>query len=340
MAGTVFTRAVHTPRLGISVSDAFIAAQRTAGAFPAPLGSLECVILAQTAPSATTYVPPRRLQTMRHASGFLSTDGTWSSASAPPRPLGPGTYQAEIRSEFYRPLRFSFTWPLPPSETRIRVGLSGTAELMPGTSYPLPDVSTTRFQLGPTIIRGCLVTDDGTPRPDIAVSALNLPLLTPTELPPLTTWPFFTTRTSVSGDWMLILPGRRYIDAAPEILPLGSQPLQKSITVRFALPGGPLDVVVPVTLATDHSLRNTALRGRVTGSGGRPLAGGVITTSVNARQSVSKADGEWTIHFAPTQATTPGISVTATLPDGSTKTLNGLQVTSQATLVVPTFEFP
>jgi hypothetical protein len=61
---------------------------------------------------------------------------------------------------------------------------------------------------------------------------------------------------------------------------------------------------------------------------------------VNARQSVSKADGDWTIHFGPTQATTPGISVTATLPGGSTKTLNGLQVTRQATLIVPTFEFP
>jgi hypothetical protein len=341
MAGPLSAQAVHTRRFGISVADAFLAAQRAFGRFPAPLGAIECVLVGQTAPTVRTFDPPRRFHTMRHAGGFLTADGSWSTPDEPARPLGPGSYQAEIRGEFYRPFRFQLTWPLPPSDSRIGIGPTGTATLLPAPNYPLPDVTTTRFQLGPTIIRGCLLQTDGTPIEGVRVEALNLlPFLTPPELPALVDWPFLRTETNAAGDWSIVLPGRRHIDGSPEVLSLGSPPIQKNITLRFSLSGGALDVVVPVTLATDHSVRNTAFRGRVIGRGGRPLAGAAISTSLDARQSTSREDGMWLLVFDLTQFTTAGVTVTATLPDGRTANVAGIEVRRQATITIPTFEFP
>jgi hypothetical protein len=341
MAGPVFSQAVQTRRFGISVADAFLATLRAFGRFPPPMGAIECVLVGQTAPTVRTFDPPRRFHTMRHAGGFLTADGSWSVPGEPGRPLGPGAYLAEIRGEFYRPFPFQLTWPLPPNDSRIAAGPTGTAALLPAPSYPLPDVTTTRFQLGPTIIRGCFLEEDGAPVAGVGVEALNLlPFLIPPELPALVDWPFLRTETNAAGDWAILLPGRRYLDPSPEIVPLGSPPLQKNITVRFSLSGGPLDVVVPVTLATDHSLRNTALRGRVTGRGGRPITGAAISTTLGARQSISRENGTWLLVYDLTQLTTAGVTVTATLPDGRTASAAGIAVMRQATITVPTLEFP
>ena len=347
-AGPVFQQTTHATRVGISVTDALVRALRTAGAFPPLAGTVECRVVAQTSPLARTFNPPRLLHTARHAGGFLSTEGTWTAGPpGPPLPLAPGTYAVEVRGDYYRPLVFTLVWPPAPGQMRVPldgVGQPDTLALLPAASYPLPDGTTSRFQLGPTLIRGALFSENGAPLAGRRVEALNLPILNPPELPALAAWPFMVTESSASGDWALVLPGRRYINAAAESLPVTNPPtppLTAVVTTRvtYAL-GLVTDVPLTVEFAAENALRNTALRGQVTGPGGRPLAGVSITTTVNARQSVTRADGVWFLYFDLNQADVAGVTVTATLPDGTTASAVGVPVRRFATVVVPTMQFP
>jgi hypothetical protein len=347
-AGRVFQQTTHSTRVGISVTDALVRALRTAGTFPPLAGEVECRVVAQTAPLARTFTPPRRLHTMRHAGGFLSTEGTWTAvAPGPPQPLAPGTYSVEVRGDFYRPLVFTLVWPPAPGQSRVPLdglGQPDTLALLPAAHYPLPDGTTSRFQLGPTLIRGALFADNGAPLAGRRVEALNLPILNPPELPPLGAWPFMATESSATGDWALVLPGRRYINAAAESLPVTNPPtppLTAVVTTRVTYaPGVFTDVPLTVEFAAENALKNTALRGQVTGPGGRPLPGVQITTSLNARQSVTRADGVWFLYFDLNQADAAGVTVTATRPGGATASAVGIPVRRFATVVVPTMQFP
>ena len=348
IAGKVFQQAAHTRRVGISVTDALVRALRTSGEFPPPLGTIEFRLLRQTAPLARTFDPPRRLHTVRHAGGFLSTDGVWSVGPAdPPVPLAPGTYDVEVRGDYYRPLVFSLQWPPDPNETRVPLDGSGqpdTLALHPAPQYPLPDGTTSRFQLGPTVIRGAVFGEDGSPLAGRRVEARGLAILSPPELPPLLPWPFLVTESSATGDWALVLPGRRYIDAAPEQLLVTNPPtppLTAVITIRVTYSVGIFtDVPLTVQYASETTLQCTALRGQVVGPRGRPIAGAIITTSVNARRSVTRADGIWFLHFDLNQPAVAAATVTATLPNGTTSSVAGVPVERFATVVVPTISFP
>lgn len=347
-AAGVFQQVAHPPRIGVSVTDALTRALRIAGEFPALLGGVELRIVGQSLPAARRFEPPRRLQVLRHAGGFLSIDGTWSAAATDaPLPLAPGTYEVEVRGDYYRTLTFDLVWPPAAGQTRVPLtggGQPDTLALMPAPHYPLPDGTTSRFQLGPTVIRGAVVAADGTPLAGRRVEALNLPILNPAELPPLGPWPFMATESSASGDWALVLPGRRYIDAAAEMLPVTNPPtppLTRPITIRVTYAAGVFtDVVLPVQYASETSLRGTALRGQVTGPDGRPIAGAVITTDVDGRQSVTRADGAWFLHFDLNQPDVAAATVTATRPDGATASAAGVPVRRFATVVVPTIAFP
>lgn len=348
IAGDVFQQATHTRRVGISVTDALVRALRTAGEFPPPLGTIDFRLLAQTAPLPRTFDPPRRLHTVRHAGGFVSTDGVWSADPAdPPLPLAPGTYDVEVRGDYYRPLVFRLVWPPGPNQTRVPLdglGQPDSLALQPAPQYPLPDGTTSRFQLGPTVIRGAVFDEDGSPLPGRRVEALGMAILNPAELPALGPWPFLVTESNATGDWALVLPGRRYIDAAAEQLPVTNPPtppLTVVITVRVTYSAGVFtDVPLTVQYARETSLRCTALRGQVVAAGGRPIAGATITTDVNARQSVSRADGVWFLHFDLNQPDVAAATVTATLPDGTTASVAGVPVRHFATVVVPTISLP
>jgi hypothetical protein len=347
-AGGIFQQVAHTRRVGISVTDALTRALRVAGEFPPPLGAVEFQIVGQTLPAPRRFDPPRRLLTMRHAGGFLSIDGTWSGdPMAAPLPLAPGTYDVEVRSDYYRPLTFSLVWPPGPGQTRVPLAPAGqpdTLALMPAPQYPLPDGTTSRFQLGPTVIRGAVFAPDGAPLAGRRVEALGLPILNPPELPALGPWPFMATESGVSGDWALVLPGRRHIDAAAEALPVTNPPtppLTRAITIRVTYrPGVFTDVALPVQYATETSLRCTALRGLVVGRTGQPLAGVAITTDVDGRQSTTRADGVWFLHFDLNQPDVAAATVTATRPDGTTASAAAVPVRHFATVVVPTISFP
>lgn len=340
----VFQQTTCPPLMALSVVDRLAQALRVGGAFPQPLGEILCEAVAQTAPVARVLDPPRVLSCLRNRSGYLILDGTWRHPDEPGRsyPLGAGTYLVRLRGEMYQDAEFPLAWPPAEGQRRIPVPQPGNpdnVELLPSSAYPMPDLSIGRLQLGPTILRGAAFAADGSPLAGLAVEVINLPLLAPPELPPLADWPFLRARSSASGDWALVLPGRRYIDNAPELPPPASLPVTKQLSVRIGYPGGPVTRLQTVVLGSEHAVSNTALRGQVLGPGGRPLAGVPITTSVDAHASLTRADGSWRLYFDLNQAAVAQLAVTAAPPGRAPKTDTSATLQPGGTVVVPTFHF-
>jgi hypothetical protein len=344
MAGAIFQHVVHTRRVAVSVSDALARALRTGGEFPPPLGEVSCEVFEQTAPLARRFAEPLVLTSFRNSSGFVILDGSYRRGPAGPAlPLGTGTYLVRVRGAYYQDFDFSLDWPPPEGQTRVPTAPPTHLELLPGPTYPLPDVTTSRFQLGPTILRGTRLTTAGAPVEGAVVELLNLPpFLAPPELPPLTLaeWPFTRAVTAASGDWALVLPGRRYLDNAAEIMALNAPPITRNLTIRITDPGGAtVDLQRTVTLGGEFSLRGTALRGQVLGGAGQPIAGAQISTSVNGLTSVSRPNGIWFLYFDFDQPTVNVVTVTATTPGGASASDPAVQLRHDATVVVPTFHF-
>lgn len=346
-AAEIYERFSHTPHLALSVVDALARALRFAGEFPPLLGEISCEIVEATAPAPRTFDPPRVLYTFRNRSGYIVLDGTYTNADdrySRRWPLGPGTYRIRVRGDFYQDGEFLLQWPPAADQRRIPIPQSNpndadTLALLPSTAYPLPDVTLGRLQLGPTILRGSVFLSDGTPIAGRSAEMINLPILQPTNLPPLGDWPFLRATSDANGDWALVLPGRRYIDNTAEIPPANSPPIRKQISVRVNYPAGPVTRVQDVLLGSEHPVRNTALRGQVLGPGGRPIAGARIRTSVSAATSTSRRDGVWFLYFDLNQGPVANVSVTATTPDGASATDSTAMLQPEATVVVPTFNF-
>jgi hypothetical protein len=154
-------------------------------------------------------------------------------------------------------------------------------------------------------------------------------------------WPFVDCFTTESGDWAILLPDRRTFNALPEDEP---EPITLAIGIGVQLepPAGAVVVAnEDVDLGTEQVIGMTSLRGRVRRQGGGPpIEGAVITTSVNARATTSNAHGRWSLYFASDQGNVGAVTVTATLPDGSTKSTGGLALVHGKRVLVPTFEFP
>lgn len=334
------------PLTALSVVDSLARALRTSGEFPPPIGDIEMAVVAATAPVARTFDPPRKLHFFRNRSGYVVLDGTFTLAAEPHRrwPLAPGTYRVRVSGEFYQDTEFQLQWPLPAGARRVDVSPlpndAGSVELLPSSNYPVPDPSVGRLQLGPTILRGTALAADGTPLAGIRAEVINLPFLAPGNLPPLGDWPFTAATTNAHGDWTLVLPDRRYFDATPEIPP-GSPPqvVTKQLGFRVAYPDGAVVRQANVRLGSEFSLRNTMLRGQVVDASGRPIAGATVESTVNARTSRTRADGVWILCFDLNQATVPNVTVTITTPTGATASAN-TTLQREATVVVPTFQFP
>jgi len=336
-------RATQRPQFAIGAIDLLARAFATQGPLAPPVGALECVILRRTAPAARTFDPPLVLAARQTPTGFLILDGRYRMGDGPVSDLllGDGTYDAELRGDAFQPRAFVLVWP--PPTLRSPAAADGSPidiELLPGPAYPFPDVTGSPFNLGPTLIRGTVFTAAGDPVDGAGVRVQVSPPLT---LPSLADWPFQLTSTGASGDWALLLPDRRRIGfttetpaaTTPPSPPLAPVPM----TIRVEYPsGGPVVTIpgVPITLGRENTVPNTALRGQVTGAGGRPLEGAVITTSVNALASRSRPDGSWSLYFDPSQADATNVSVTATPPAGNAVTIPGIAVRHRATVVVPT----
>jgi hypothetical protein len=344
-AAQVFEQVIHTPHLALSVVDALARALRVGGEFPQPLGDISCEIVETMAPLQRTFDPPRVLWSFRNRSGYVVLDGTYTEANDRARrwPLGPGSYRIRVRGEYYQDGEFLLHWPPAADDRRIRIPQPNNAdnlELLPAPAYPLPDVTTGRFQLAPTILRGSALRADGAPIQSALVEAINLPaFLQPPDLPPLGDWPFLTAHTSADGDWALVLPGRRYFDNAAEIPQPNAPPIRRQISVRIGYPSGPVTTVQDVLLGSEHSVRNTALRGQVLGPAGQPIAGAQIRTSASAATSTSRRDGIWFLYFDLNQVAVPNVAVTVTTPAGASATDSTAALQPRSTVVVPTFHF-
>lgn len=351
-ASRVFEQVGHTPHMALSVVDALARALRVGGEFPPLLGDVSCEVLEATAPAPTRFDPPRALYTFRNRSGYVVTDGTYTETGDSSRrwPLGPGTYRVRLCGELYQDAEFVMLWPPAGDARRIAVPQSAVPDsvaLMPSPAYPLPDVTLGQSQLGPTLLRGSVFASDGTPIAGAVVETINLLLSQPNDkkVPPLGDWPFLRAVSQVSGDWALVLPGRRYIDPAPDVLPrnlppLPTPPLRKLISVRITTPAGAVTTTVQeVLLGSEHAVRNTALRGQVLGPGGRPIAGARIETSASPVVSRSRSDGSWYLYFDLNQPAAMNVDVTATTPAGDAATDSTSAVRPGATAVVPTFHF-
>jgi hypothetical protein len=344
-AAAAFQHVVHTRRVAVSVSDGLARALRLRGEFPPLIGDLSCEVIEQTVPVPRKFKPALALTSFTNASGFLIVDGTYRRTDRDrlTMPLGTGTYVVRLRGPYYQDREFTLAWPPPEGQTRVPLTPPTNLELLPGPMYPVPDVTATRFQLGPTILRGTVLTAAGAPVERARVEILNLPPFeSPPELPPLTLadWPFTTAVTGMQGDWVLVLPGRRYLATIDEIpaanVPL---PITRAFTIRITADGTSVDLTRQIPLGTEYSLRATALRGQVVAGAGRPIAGVRISTSVNALTSITRPNGTWFLYFDFDQQTVSNVTVTATTPDGASASDSTVQVEREATVVVPTFHF-
>ncbi len=273
-------------------------------------------------------------------------DGSYTNASEPARRwlLAPGAYRVRLSGDFYQDAEFQMLWPPPADGRRVAVPQQpptpnepSSVALLPAPSYPLPDVSGSRFQLGPTILRGSAHNSDGSPVQGAAVEIanVNLPAAPPAGLPPLNSWTFLSATTDARGDWTLVLPDRRYYDPTAEI-PVA--PVDRQIAVRIQYPTGAVTRQVNVRLGSEYALKNTALRGQVLGNGGRPIAGATISTTVNALTSTTRADGSWSLYFNLNQVAMPTVIVTATTLEGTSATAPAVALVPEAMVVVPTFQ--
>lgn len=342
MSSAVIQQVQHSRLIALSVSDGLARALRTAGDFPPLLGEIACDVIKQFAPTARTFDPPLVLRSFRNASGFLIIDGTFSREDADGRafPLGDGTYLLRVTGDYYQPAELLITWPPPVGQVRVPPAPAGHRELLPSGSYPLPDVTASRYQLGPTVIRGTLMTSSGDPIEGGTVEIINLPPFLNVP-PPLTLaqWPFIRATTSASGDWALVLPNRRYLDNTPEIPP-NANPLTKTFDLRVTQPDGTTIVLQrSIPFGREYTLKLTGLRGQVSTIAGRPIANAQVATSVSGLTTTTRANGLWFLYFPFDQLTVNNVTVTVTTPSGASASTNTAHLEPDATTVVPTFHF-
>jgi hypothetical protein len=332
-------RAAHRPTFAVAAADLLAQALAARGPIAPPNCPLSCAVVAQLAPVARDFDPPLMLELRQGTNGSLLLDGRYRVGDGPlgDFPLGDGSYTAELRGDHYRPQPFTLDWPPTALRTPLAAGAPVDVTLFPSTAYPYPDVTALPFNLGPTLLRGSVFRTDGTPEVGAVVTIPALPALNP----PAPAWPFIQTETDASGDWALLLPDRRRFGIAGETTAQPPQSMTVHVQCLPLVGGRVLDFQnVPVTLGRENAVPNTSLRGQVTRAGGRPLGGVVITTSANALASRTRDDGRWTLYLDPNQVGVINVAVTATAPDGSTVTLNGVAIQSRATVVVPTLHLP
>jgi hypothetical protein len=329
----------HRPTFAVVAVDLLAQALAARGPIAPPNCALSCAVVEQLTPVARTFSPPLMLELRQSTNGSLLFDGRYRIGDGPLRdaPLGDGSYTAELRGDHYLPTRFPLDWPPAALRTPLVGGVPTDVGLLPSAAYPYPDVTALPFNLGPTLLRGSVFATDGTPEVGAQVSIPALPALNP----PAPAWPFIQTETDAAGSWALLLPDRRRFGVAGETTVPPAQPMTVHVQCLPLVGGRVLDFQnVPVTLGRENAVPNTSLRGQVTRAGGRPLDGVVITTSLNALATRTRDDGRWTLYFDPNQLSVANVAVTATAPDGSTATLNGLAVQGKAAVVVPTIHLP
>lgn len=345
----------------LNTEDSFLRARLGPRAHPRPYEPLRFWLVGKVAPEPSeAFGPPREMVITRNPSGYhlffgeewLSNDVAARGSRAMGREGGqrarrrmaltPGTYLVRVTSPLYQDEQRPVVLPVPNLNLRdsgspdpaLRDPLAPyTFMLRPSYAYPFPDRYPVRVddpdecpeampgRLGPTLLFGGLYTPEGR---GLEGASVQVPTLTERY------------RIGADGQWVLWFP---------EPPRNGNDPLLLGPpTVRFTLPGpAAVDVDVPgvcVVRGCTTSLNQTALRGWVLQQG---IGVSGATVAVAGQESTVRTDaqGGWRYYFDLNQPTSNTVvSISVTLPDGSSRSRDNIGVRRRATVTVPSFTFP
>jgi hypothetical protein len=296
------------PIATISLVDHFVQLRGTGGPFPAPLGAVRFQLTAQVARGGPIALdPPILLRGQTNYTGVYRFANEATLGDSPVVSIPSGRYTLRITSDFYQDAALDIDLPTDPTAPPV-------VPLLPGYTYPFPDLSLPRNTL--TLLRGGVFQpgDGAIPVPGVMVSIVS----------PVNNWPFASCSTDNSGNWVVVIP-------------LGRAEPAFNATLHFALPGdGSFDVPgVPVQPGAENTLSQTALRGAVLSTAGAPIRNAVITVANVAGSARSDSDGKWSFYMSLLQ---PDIQtrVTATAPNGRSQTQD-VEIRNRATVIVPAF---
>ncbi|MEU5262202.1 hypothetical protein [Amycolatopsis sp. NPDC021455] len=283
------------------------------GTRPRPIGAVRLFLLADHTPGAEReYADPPELVTGRNTLGHVISHGRLRTTGGRllEGTFGGGPFDLRVTSAFYQAAEF----------TGVRIPATGTQPepfellLRPACTYPFPDVVvppvpdiTGAAPPALALLRGSVLAPDASGVAGAEVSA-------PGAIP---------YRTAADGEWVLAFP-RGAADP---------------VDVTIAAPGSPQVVLrgVALTPAGTTSLAQTALRGRISAPGADVTTAAVTVSGAPGTAGV-RADGTWVFCFPPDRAA-GSVTVTATLPDGRSRTTTAA-VTPRTTTTVPEFTFP
>jgi hypothetical protein len=298
------------------IVDGFAAQRGLDGPRPRPLGRVRLFLVADRTPGAErTYPDPPELLLTTTDSGYAVSFGVVRQPDGTQHidPFGAGPYLLRVRSDYYQVADFDGV-SLPATSAQPE---PYEMVLAAGYSYPFPFAATApSIEVGGpasaalALLRGAVLAPDGS-----GVAGANV------TAPGATSY-----RTGADGQWVLVFAA--------------GVPAAGTVDVTVTAPGsGPVVVAgVAVTPGGEAALPQTALRGRITAPGAA-LAAAVVEIAGQPGRAGVRSDGVWAYYFSPTQAATT-VTVNATLPDGRSLSVPGVQVVPRTTTTVPDLRLP
>jgi hypothetical protein len=288
------------------LQDRFARDRGVRGPRPRPIGPVTFRLLAEMTNGGRQLLdPPLELDVRPNASGYHLFFNTVRLPNGSVRDVAlSGTYAVRFESQFYQAAeRADIQFPEPANPYAV--------DLEPGYAYPFPTESTLSRGRGLTLLRGGVYDVAGRGLADTVVEVAGQSN---------------AYRTDDTGEWVLIFPDTQ---AAGDV------------TVRFTFADGTVQNVAAVHLdpGREQSLQQAALRGWVQQGSG--LAVPNATIQVAGQLATSATDGSWRFCFGLNQPLEGAntVTVTATLPDGRSKSQPNVSVQRRATVIVPTFRF-
>jgi hypothetical protein len=290
------------------LEDAFGRERGVRGPHPHALGPVKFLLAGRFVNGVRVdFGSPLEMIIKNNPSGYHLFFGLVKSADmSVRRALVEGTrYIVRVESSFYQVVeRDDILWPMPHPVTPYFF------DLQPGYAYPFPRESGLGGGLGPTLLRGALLTSGGEGVAGATVRVQNRP---------------GEYRTDRTGQWVLAFPDSQSFGNV--ILDISAPDTSTQI-----------QVIAMVEQGRDARLRQTALSGRVVSRSGIGLGGATIEVGSLQGRSKTRGNGNWFYYFPLDQAAKT-VAVTARLPDGRSQTQSNIQVRPRETTPVPVFQF-
>jgi hypothetical protein len=299
-----------TDAMIFNLEDVFARERRARGRHPRPLGAVKFLLVGRVVNGAREdFKPPLEMIIKNSSSGYHLFFGRIKSADRyARRALVDGTrYVVRVESDFYQPIeRDDILWPIP------RPVDPYSFDLRPGYAYPFPKESSLGGGLGPTLLRGALLSPGGE-----GIAGATLRVQNQSN-------DYHTDRT---GQWVLVFPDNQ---------------ASGNVTLDILSADPPTQIQVPnvtVRRGLETGLAQTALSGRVVNQAGVGIGGAIITVDASQGESKTRGDGSWFYYFPLDQAQIT-VAVTARLSDGRSQTRPNLTVQPKETTPVAVFQFP